>query len=164
MDLAFITETLALRLNIYQIYGLLFLLGSLTVSSISDLKNMAAQKEFLQIWLAFTGIMFVLDFSPGIFSLDFSGGNILKWGLILGLCIISYSDQGFIFNLSKMDAAAIAAVLSLFNIPLIIVFFPLLKLISLFEKPLIKSGNKYPFLPVILTGVSIILALNIYFM
>lgn len=162
MDLGSIIQVFSLELTTYQIYGLFFLMGTLAVSAISDLKDMAAQKEFLQIWIVFTGIMFAVDFYPGILSLNFSGGNVAKWVLILVLSLLSYSDRGIIFKLCKMDVAAIAAVSSLYNPLLVLIFFPLLKLISLGAGPLLKSGNRYPFLPVVLTGTSIILALNLY--
>lgn len=163
MDLGSVIQVFSLKLTSYQIYGLFFLLGTLTVSAISDLKNMAAQKEFLQIWLAFTGVMFLVDFYPGILTLDFSGGNVAKWVLIAVLSLLSYSDRGIVFKLCKMDVAAIAAVSSMFNPLLVLIFFPLLKLISMVESPLLTSKGKYPFLPVVLTGTTLILALNLYF-
>ena len=33
-----------------QTYGLVFLLGSLTVASLSDLRRLAAQKDFAEVW------------------------------------------------------------------------------------------------------------------
>ncbi|MFH1126185.1 MAG: hypothetical protein V1703_03590, partial [Candidatus Altiarchaeota archaeon] len=45
-----------------QFYGFLFLLGSFTVASLSDLKRMAAQKEFAEVWLLFTLAAFLYDF------------------------------------------------------------------------------------------------------
>ncbi|MFP4045631.1 MAG: hypothetical protein ACLFS3_01065 [Candidatus Aenigmatarchaeota archaeon] len=159
MDLSF----LALELSTYQLYGLFFLLGSLLVSSASDLKRMVAQSEFFEIWTIFTATMFVLDFYPGIFSLDFSGGSFLKWGLILGVCVFSWSKTGIIFSVARMDVAAMAAVMSLLNPYSLVLFVVLLKVIDLVERPLLRSGDRYPFLPVVLTTVLIVLSTNLYF-
>ena len=45
-----------------QLYGLVFLIGSLTVASLSDLRRMAAQKDFAEVWVVFTAAFFAYDF------------------------------------------------------------------------------------------------------
>jgi len=38
-----------IALSTFQLYGLIFLLGSFTVATLSDLKRMSAQRELLEI-------------------------------------------------------------------------------------------------------------------
>lgn len=157
MDLGF----LLLELNKYQIYGLLFLMGSLAVATISDLKKLAAQKEFFQFWAVFAAGMFLLDLHPVLQSGEMPGGFLAKWIAIPVICVLSYSDRGIIFKLARMDVAAMAAVASMFNVYFLAIFVPLLKVISLLVKPLSKRGGRYPFVPVITVSVGIILLFNL---
>ncbi len=158
-----LAQGLYLELGTYQIYALFFLLGSLVVSSISDIKTTAAQKEFFHFWLLFTGVMFAMDFYPQLV-----GGSEMtlfsaKWVLITVFSILSSRKVGFFFGLAKMDVAAVAAVSSLFNVYTIVIFYFLLKVISLVERPLLGSRERYPFLPVVLTSAAFILLANLYF-
>jgi hypothetical protein len=155
-------EILSLNLGTYQIYGLLFLLGSLSVASISDLKNMSAQKEFFHFWTAFTVIMFIVDAYPKLLSNPFNNLFWGKWIVIILFSLLSYSNYGIIFKLSRMDIMAVTAVASILNFYSVIIFIPLLKIISALEKPLLKNRNKYPFLPVVLSTVCVILVVNFY--
>lgn len=152
---------LVLNFSQYQIYGLFFLLGSLAVATISDLKKMAAQKEFFQLWILFTVVMFLVDMRPLLAGGNIGAELITKWILIGVLALISHNRVGILFHLKKMDVAAIAAVVSLFNLYSVLIFFPLLKLVSLVQRPVLKSGNRYPFIPSVFTSVSIILVVNL---
>lgn len=156
-------QILSLGLGTYQIYGLVFLLGSLAVATISDLKKMAAQKEFFQFWLIFTIGMFALDAYPMLQSGEIQNAFVFKWIIIGAFCLLSHSDKGVIFKLGKMDIAAMTAVASLFNLYSVIIFIPLTKIVSILEKPLLRRGGRYPFIPVIFTSVSLILAVNVFF-
>ncbi len=161
--LAELAEGLHLEMTTYQIYALFFLLGSLAVSSISDIKKTAAQKEFFHFWIVFTLVMFVVDLYPRLVT----GGGITmfsaKWGLIVAFSVLSSRKVGVLFGLAKMDVAAVAAVSSLFNIYTLVVFYVLLKVISLVQRPLLSSGKRYPFLPVVLTSAAVVLLSNLYF-
>ncbi len=44
---------LSLALSQFQLYGLIFLLGSFSVATLSDLKTMTAQREFMEVWILF---------------------------------------------------------------------------------------------------------------
>jgi len=148
-----------LELGRFQIYGMLFLLGSLSVATISDLKRMAAQKEFFHFWIAFTLFIFLgelyLNLSKPL-KLEFVG----KWSLVVLVSLLSYSRRGLLFKTSKMDVASIAAVCSALNVFSILVLVPLMQLFSFVARSF-SHGNKYPFLPVVFVSVSVILALNI---
>ncbi len=156
-------EAFYFEMSIYQIYALFFLMGSLTVASISDIKNTAAQKEFFHFWLVFTGVMFFVDIYPNIIEGQYFAVFSAKWIIIAVFCILSSRSVGVFFGLAKMDVAAVAAISSLFNIYSVIIFFVLLKVVSLIERPLLSSDERYPFLPVVLTSALIILLANLYF-
>jgi len=158
-----LTEVLYLEMTTYQIYALFFLLGSLAVSSISDIKMTAAQKEFFQFWVLFTGIMFVVDLYPRITAGEELMMFSAKWVLIAVFCVLSSRKVKVVFGLAKMDVAAVAAVSSLFGFYTLIVFYILLKIVSVVERPLLSRKDRYPFLPVVLTSATLILLANLYF-
>ncbi len=160
--LAELIEGLYLELETYQLYALFFVLGSLAVSSISDLKKTAAQKEFFHFWLLFTGIMFLADLYPKLAS-GFSLLFWMKWGLIVVFSLLSWRKTGFVFKLARMDVAAVAAVSTLFNFYTLVVFYILLKIVSLVLRPLLSRGDRYPFLPVVFCTASIVVLTNLYF-
>lgn len=157
-----LVNVLYLDLSTYQIYGLFFLLGSLTVATISDLKRMKAQTEFFELWLGFTIIMF---FSEAYFKLGKEANTqmfVIKWALILVSSLLSYRKIGLTFKLAKMDVAAITAVVALFSPLKVIIFWILLRLVTFLEQPILpKSERGYPFLPVVLTTVALILMPNL---
>ena len=140
-------------------YGLLFLLGSFTVASLSDLKRMAAQKEFAEIWILFTMVFFGYDFYrlSGEMPLTLF---MVKWTLIMLFALFSWKLFGFILSLSFMDLAAACAVMSLLNPQFILTYYVILLLSNLLLKPFLrKSGDRIsiPFMPVILISTIIIL-------
>lgn len=155
---------LVLQLSTYQTYGLFFLLGSIIVATISDLKRMAAQKEFFEFWLGFTVVMFLVEMYPYFSKQTLPNEVIGKWVVLIGLCLLSWNKIGVLFKLARMDVVAIAAVCSLFNVFWVVAFFPFLKVISAIESPILESEGRYPFLPVIFTALVTILILNIFYM
>ncbi len=52
---------LGLQLSHWQQLGLAFLLGSFAVATWSDLKYLAAQREFLEVWLVFLVVVLIHD-------------------------------------------------------------------------------------------------------
>jgi len=137
-----------------QFYGFLFLMGSLTVASLSDLKRMAAQREFAEVWLLFSLAAFAYDF------LRLSGGlqpNVffVKWLMIGLFALVSWRYFGFILSLSEMDLTAACAALSLLSPLLMVAYYLLLLSLNLLMKPFLKrfgDGISIPFLPVILAA------------
>ncbi len=145
---ASVSEVLALSLSGVQVYALFFLLGSFTVATVSDIKHLAAQREFVEVWFAFTAVVFALDlahaeFQPGIVFF-------LKWLAIVALSVLSHRRVGAIFKLATGDVAACMAAASLLPFMLVLVFFALLKLLSIPLASMLSRGRgHYPFMPVV---------------
>src|SRR5213082_2575076 len=100
---------LSLELSHWQQLGLAFLLGSFAVATWSDLKYLAAQREFLEVWLFFLAAVLIHDavqVQRGAFE---RGTVILKWGLIGTLSLLSLRQVGILLRLAPGDVAALAA-------------------------------------------------------
>jgi len=156
-----VCDNLIISSDIY-IWALFFLLGTLTVASLSDLKRMAAQKEFMEVWLAFAVIVFLFD----LYSLKNPTFLALKWGLIVVLALLSWRKLGILFKLYEMDVAAVCAVMSLLNPLYILAFYGVLFVTDrVMQRILMKfgRGRNYPFLPVVLVATVIIILLILIF-
>lgn len=154
------------NLNVYQTYALVFLLGSLTVASISDLKKLLAQKEFFQFWSLFTATLFAIELypilqEPGLHLLPLEQSFLVKWTLIAAICVLSWKETGILFKLNKMDVVALAAIFSIFNPYTILMIAIITKLLSLMLIPLLSRRGRYPFLPIATLAALIILGLNV---
>jgi len=140
-----------------QLYGLVFLLGSLAVAALSDLKRMAAQADFAEVWGVFTIASFAVD----VYTLSQSDPTtlVLKWGLIFVFFVVSLKDRGL--NISLMDAAAVCAVASLLAPLEVAGFFVLVLVFKTMLSPILSkfgdAGAK-PFLPVVFFSETIVLA------
>jgi len=156
-------EYLSIHLAAAQIYGLFFLLGTFTVASLSDLKRLSAQREFLEVWLGFILIMFLYDVytksDPNILA--------LKWILIAGFAVLSSRKVGKIFSLAKADVAAISAAAALLNPFYIVIYYIVLYLTDKVLAPVLSGkfrGLKkkaYPFLPVVLVATLFVLLIGL---
>ncbi len=142
-----------------QLYGLIFLLGSLTVSSLSDLRRLAAQKDFSEVWGAFTALLLLADILLAINDQSSLPPIAAKWILILITLIATTNAR--LFNISTMDVTAITALLSLLNPLEIIASLTLLAITAELLQPILKSFGKagaYPFLPIVLAVNVVLLA------
>jgi hypothetical protein len=142
-----------------QIHALVFLLGSLAVSSLSDLRRMAAQADFAEVWGAFTVLMFGVDLYLGLASQLHIVPFVIKWALIALFVVVTSSAH--MFSISTMDVAAIAALLATLNPVYIIMTFPLMFAVNELLKPLLAKygeAGAYPFLPTVF-AVNLILLL-----
>ena len=155
---------LTLTLSQFQLYALVFLLGSFAVAALSDLRYMSAQREFLEIWLLAALAVLAYDI-----YLVLTGGAwnvpVVKWVIILVLAVCSHRGTGLLFSLALGDVCAIVAVAGLLSPILIIVFFIALKLFDLGMRPFLKirgSGGAYPFMPVVLVGTLVMIALVVW--
>jgi hypothetical protein len=145
--------TLAPTLESWQQLGLAFLLGSFAVATWSDLKRLSAQREFLEIWLAFLAGMLAFD----VYEVRVRASapwqvTALKWGLIVAFSLFSFERLPLpyrLFRLAPADVAALAATASLLNPVLIVLFYAAAKLLSKVIGPLLKRGKYYPFMPVV---------------
>ncbi len=141
-------DLLALSLSEVQVYALFFLLGSFTVATVSDIKHLAAQREFVEVWFAFTAVVFILDLARTGFRPD--AVFIAKWAAVIVLSILTHRRVGWIFKLATGDVAACMAAAALMPFALVIAFFALLKIISIPLAPLLARGRgHYPFMPVV---------------
>jgi hypothetical protein len=157
-------DWLALVLTDVQLYALVFLLGSIFVAALSDLRYNSAQQEFPEAWLMIVFVVAIYDFYSAVESEEWQFLAI-KWGLIILFVILSNSAIGVYFKLAWADLAACAAAACLLPPMLIIVFFILLKLFSFVMKPFLMGFKKkdfYPFIPVVLVGLLSTIAIAIW--
>jgi hypothetical protein len=146
-----------------QLYGLVFLLGSLTVAALSDIRRMAAQKDFAEVWVAFTLLFFLYDLyhidqlSPAVVA--------LKWALIVFFVIGSVKYTQHWFVLSPMDIAAVCAVMSLLNAKHVVLYYFIVFVLKELMNPLLQQfgeAGAYPFLPVVLVSTVVIFVVLSY--
>ncbi len=144
--------------NPLQAYCLVFLAGTLTVSSLSDLRRLAAQADFAEVWGAYAAAMFLADAYLGLSGQLGLLPFVMKWVLVAAATAAS-SKAG---NLSLMDSAALAALMSTLA-PGYVILAALLTLIANeLMKPLLAShgeGGAYPFLPTVLLVNAAMLAI-----
>ncbi len=139
-----------LTLSQFQLYGLVFLLGSFSVATLSDLKRMSAQKEFTEIWvlffLSFLGYDIYIGYTHGADWILYA-----KWGLIGLFAILGFTR--ILFNVASGDMFACLAVVALLTPSFIFLFILALKIFQLLLRPFLKLGfgkkRSYPFLPVV---------------
>lgn len=152
-----LSDVFVLRLTESQTYGLFFLLGSFAVATLSDLRRLSAQREFLEVWVLFVLVTLGLD----LWQL---GGRPtmlfwVKWGLLALLCVISWERVGLVFRLAPADVTACAALGSLLSPGFILLFWAVLRVTAWVEVPVLpKKGGAYPFLPVVSTATLVVLA------
>jgi hypothetical protein len=145
--------TLELTLSPWQQLGLAFLLGSFAVATWSDLKRLSAQREFLEIWLAFLAGMVAFD----VYEVRVSARvpwqvAALKWGLIALFSLFSFERLPLpyrLFRLAPADVAALAAAASLLNPVPIVLYYLAAKLLGKLLGPVLRRGKYFPFMPVV---------------
>ena len=158
--------TLSLTLSHWQQLGLAFLLGSFAVATWSDLKHLSAQREFLEIWLAFLAGLLAFDFYEARIH-DTVPWQVpaIKWGLIALFSAASFERLPLpfrLFRLAPADVAALAATACLLTPVLILVFYVTAKVLSLVIGPALRRGRKYyPFMPVVSLATLGVLALGL---
>jgi hypothetical protein len=155
--------TLSLALSRWQQLGLAFLLGSFAVATWSDLKHLAAQREFREIWLLFLASMLAIDVYEGYTQRKSWEALIVKWGLI-GLFSVMSLRRGPLFRLATSDVAALAAAASLLHPLLIVIFYLTARLLATVLGPLLARGQPfYPFMPVVSLAALGVLAVGLMF-
>jgi len=143
---------LSLTLSYWRQLGLAFLLGSFAVATWSDLKRLSAQREFLEIWLAFLAAMVAIDVYDVRVREAAWQAPAVKWGLIVLLSLFSVERLRLpyrLFRLAPADAAALAAAASLLTPILIVLLYVGAKALSKLIGPLLRRGKYYPFMPVV---------------
>ncbi|PSG96168.1 hypothetical protein BRD56_12005 [Thermoplasmatales archaeon SW_10_69_26] len=157
---AWVDEVLSLSLALTQpqLLGLAFLLGSFAVASLSDLKRLSAQREFLEVWILFTLGVLAYD---GI-TLWQAGWQlwpvaVAKWTAIAVLGALSWERVGAVFSLARADVWACTAAASLLSPLLVLGFWLVLKLVAGGLRPLLARGaGPWPFMPVVTLSVVLV--------
>lgn len=151
--------TLSLKLTHWQQLGLAFLLGSFAVATLSDLKRLRAQSEFLEVWLLFTLAILCLELYEAHAGTRPTTAVAIKWGLIAVLSLLSMSRVGILFRLATGDVIALAAAASLFTPSLILIFYLAARILAWILGPVLRRGQPYyPFMPIVtLTTLGILL-------
>lgn len=161
MPAAWVDEVFRLSLEFTQpqLIGLAFLLGSFAVASLSDLKRLSAQREFLEVWVLFGLGVLVYD---GV-TLWQAGWELwqvaaAKWGVIAVLATLSWERVGVVFSLARADVWACVAAASLLAPLLVIGFWLVLKLVAAVARPLLARGaGPWPFMPVVTLSVLVVM-------
>jgi hypothetical protein len=147
----------------FHIYGLIFLLGSFTVASLSDIKYMKAQAEFGEVWiLCFVAFLIYELWAFGDQdNIQFAA----KWGIIILFIAISNMHIGIILKLAWGDIFACMAVMAMLTAGLIVIFILALIILKTILRPFLKmfgSGDAYPFMPVVMGATIGVLAVAFY--
>lgn len=149
---------IAWGLSRWEVYGLFFLLGSFVVASLSDIKHLSAQREFMDVWWAFAAVLFVFQFYLSDWSP--SGPLILKWVLVALFGVLSHRLVGLWLRLATADVAACVAAAMLLPPGLVLAFFLVLKLLAWpAAKVLARGKPAYPFLPVVTLATLVFVAI-----
>jgi hypothetical protein len=158
-----IEETLRLSLSLShaQQLGLAFLLGSFAVATWSDLKHLAAQREFLEVWLLILFGALALDVYETRRA-EAWGTFAVKWGLIALLSALSWRRVGLLFKLALGDVAALAVAACMLSPALIVILYGVAKLLALGLEPVLRRGRPFwPFMPVVSLATLAVLALGL---
>ncbi|HLE95981.1 MAG TPA: hypothetical protein VI997_01310 [Candidatus Thermoplasmatota archaeon] len=140
-----------------RLYALFFLLGSFAVATVSDVKHLAAQREFLEVWAAFAVVVFVLD--VWLAEFEPTPWLLAKWALIPLLSLLSWEKVGPFLHLALGDVCACAAAASLLPPGLVVAFYLVLKVTSYPAASLLARGRShYPFMPVVTFATVAVLA------
>jgi len=136
------------HLSPWEVYGLFFLLGSFVVASVSDVKHLSAQREFMDVWWAFAAVMLVVEL--WVAEWRPTAPLVAKWVLVALFGILSHRAIGLWLRLATADVAACVAAAMLLPPGLVLAFFLLLKLVAWPAARVLARGKPaYPFLPVV---------------
>lgn len=155
--------TFSLELSEPQMLGLAFLLGSFVVASLSDLKRLSAQREFLEIWVLFTVGVLIYDVTTsGLDAWNLWQVVAVKWGLITVLAVLSWQKVGGIFKLARADVFACTSAAALLSPLLVVAFWIVLKIVAFALRPVLSKGRgPWPFMPVVTVATLVVLALGL---
>jgi hypothetical protein len=128
-------------------------------------KHLSAQREFLEIWLAFLAGMMTFD----VYEVAIAGKIpwelvAVKWGLIGLFSLFSMETVRVpyrMFKLAPADVAALATAASLLTPVLVVIFYLVAKLVSFPVRRMLQRGRYYPFMPVVSLTTLAVLALGL---
>jgi hypothetical protein len=148
-------------LSPWEVYGLFFLLGSFAVATLSDVKHMSAQREFMDVWWAFAAVilgvqLYAADFAP-------SAAFFVKWALVVLFSVLCHRLVGAWLRLATADVAACVAAAALFPPLLVVAYFVLLKVLAWPAAWLLARGKPaYPFMPVVTVATLLVISLALF--
>ena len=148
-------------LSPWEVYGLFFLLGSFVVATLSDVKHMSAQREFMDVWWAFAVVLLGIQ----VYAADLrpAAPFYVKWALVLAFAAMSHRLVGWWLRLATADVAAVVAAASLFPPLLVVAYFVLLKLLAWPAAKLLARGKPaYPFMPVVTVATLLVISLALF--
>jgi hypothetical protein len=155
-----VADLLSPTVATYQVYGLVFLLGSFAVAALSDVKHLHAQREFVEVWfLAVAGVLAYDAYQ--VYQAGWVIPRLLafKWSLVLTLVVLSHRRVGVLFSLARGDLAACAAASAFLPAALTLAFWVLLKLLSVVLAGALRRGRlQYPFMPIVAGATATLLA------
>src|SRR5260370_29189028 len=156
------TFAFSLDLAWWRQLGLAFLLGSFAVASMSDIKRISAQREFMEVWVLFILGVFVFEvYDVRVGQLDTTKFAV-KWGLIAVFSFLSLQGVGVLFRLARGDVAALAAAASLLPPTLVLIFYGLAKAIAwLLQRIVWPNRLVWPFLPVVTLATIAVMVLGL---
>ncbi|MCK5252423.1 MAG: hypothetical protein KAQ96_05715, partial [Thermoplasmata archaeon] len=139
-----------------------FLLGSFSVATLSDMKRMSAQSEFVSVWAIIAIGLFIIDVY--LVGTDKLAGDIfgLKWILIIIFSLLSHERVGVYFHLATGDVVAMMSAAAIMGPLGVVIFYILVKLVDWVTRPIWKSfgtETAYPFMPPIFLTTAIVLIL-----
>ena len=149
---------LSWELSPWEVYGLFFLLGSFAVATLSDVKHMSAQREFMDVWWAFAAVILAVQ----LYAADFApqAPFFVKWALVLLLGILCHRAVGAWLRLATADVAAVVAAAALFPPLLVLAYFALLKVLAWPAAWLLARGKPaYPFMPGVTAATLLVISL-----
>src|SRR3990172_3218758 len=136
-----VASLLVPRLGFWLYLGIAFVLGNFATATLSDLRHMSAQHEFVTTWELILLVLIGYDVLINLNAL-LSGAVVLslalKYGLIVVFCLFSHERIGLLFRLATGDVVALACASALLSPILVILFFVLVKLFDLLEAPLLR--------------------------
>ena len=148
-------------LSPWEVYGLFFLLGSFVVATLSDVKHMSAQREFMDVWWAFAAVILGVQ----VYAADFAppAAFYVKGALVLLFAGLSHRAVGAWLRLATADVAACVAAAALFPPLLVVAYFVLLKLLAWPAAALLARGRPaYPFMPVVTVATLLVISLSLF--
>jgi hypothetical protein len=122
---------------------------------------MAAQREFLEVWLFFLALVLAHDLYQAHRGAA-GPAPLLKWVLIGVLSLLSWQRVGVLFRLARGDVAALAAAACLLTPVLVLVLYLAARVLANVLGPLLRRGRPhYPFMPVVSGATLLVLALGL---
>jgi hypothetical protein len=148
-----------------QLYALAFVLGSFSVATLSDLKRMSAQSEFVSVWAIIAIALFIIDvYLVGTDVVAWETFTI-KWILIVVLSLLSHERVGVYFRLATGDVVAMMAAAAIMGPAGVVMLYIIVKVVDFLTRPIWKSfgtETAYPFMPPIFLATGIVLVVSWY--